>query len=384
MLSKTSVGEPVVGLVLGGDPDLDLGAERLLETGGDGAVHAVGIPLGHLGPVALGVLVEVLAPYGDADRCRHDHPVCPTTQASRVRVGNHGRVSEQTGEPDSMLQRMKLRAFDLSERTGRRGRASLQERLDRWRDRSFMIIQCAVTAGLAWWLAQVVLGHDVPFFAPVAALLCLGVTFGHRLRRGIEVAVGVAVGIAVGDLFVLLFGTGVWQIAVVLVFSMSLATLLGAGQLMIMQAGVQSMLVITLIPDPGQGFDRWLDAVIGCAIALLVATVAPSAPLRRPRILAAQVLQEMAGTFARRDCGAQGERQRCGRCGARAGPPWRGRTADTARRRRRRPRGRPPQSLPSASSGRRRGVRRADRSDRSRPTQPSRARPTLRRGAVAG
>ncbi len=32
-------------------------------------------------------------------------------------------------------------------------------------------------------------------------------------------------------------------------------------------------------------------------LALLVATVAPSAPLRRPRILAAQVLQEMAGTL---------------------------------------------------------------------------------------
>lgn len=196
-----------------------------------------------------------------------------------------------------MLQRVKLRAFDLSERTSERGRASLRVRLDRWRDRSFLIAQCAVTAALAWWLAQVVLGHEVPFFAPVAALLCLGVTFGHRLRRGVEVAVGVALGVAVGDVFVLLFGTGVWQIAVVLVIAMSLATVLGAGQLMIMQAGVQAMLVITLQPNPGQGFGRWLDAVLGCALALIVATVAPMAPLRRPRIVAAQVLQEMAGTL---------------------------------------------------------------------------------------
>jgi hypothetical protein len=105
------------------------------------------------------------------------------------------------------------------------------------------------------------------------------------------------VGVAVGDLFVLVFGTGGWQIALVVIIAMSLATLLGAGQLMIMQAGVQAMLVITLIPDPGQGFGRWLDAVLGCVIALAVATVAPSAPLRRPRIVAAQVLQEMAGTL---------------------------------------------------------------------------------------
>jgi uncharacterized membrane protein YgaE (UPF0421/DUF939 family) len=207
-----------------------------------------------------------------------------------------------------MLQRVKLRAFDLSERTTERGRASVHARVERWRDRWFMIAQCAVTAALAWWLAQVVLRHPVPFFAPVAALLCLGVTFGHRLRRGVEVAVGVALGVAVGDVFVLLFGTGTWQIAFVLVISMSLATLLGAGQLMIMQAGVQSMLVITLIPDPGQGVGRWLDAVVGCAIALLVATVAPSAPLRRPRILAAEVLQEMSGTLdAARDALRSGD-----------------------------------------------------------------------------
>ena len=36
---------------------------------------------------------------------------------------------------------------------------------------------------------------------------------------------------------------------------------------------------------------------MGCAVALVVATVAPSAPLRKPGILAAQLLQEMAATL---------------------------------------------------------------------------------------
>lgn len=130
------------------------------------------------------------------------------------------------------LQRVKLQAFDLSDRTVRRGRASAVRRVDRLRERTFMIMQCAVTAGLAWLLARQLPGHQLPFFAPVAAIITLGLTYGQRLRRGVEVAIGVAVGVAVGDLWLAFFGTGVWQIMLVCAIAMSLATLLGAGQLM--------------------------------------------------------------------------------------------------------------------------------------------------------
>jgi uncharacterized membrane protein YgaE (UPF0421/DUF939 family) len=192
------------------------------------------------------------------------------------------------------MQRMKLRAFDLSERTVRSSRASAVRRADRWKQRSFLIAQCSVTAGLAWYLAGLLPSHTVPFFAPVAAIITLGMTYGQRLRRGVEVAIGVALGVAVGDLWVWLFGTGVWQIMAVCAIAMSLATLLGAGQLMTIQAGVQSIIVTALSPDLGYGVNRWLDAVIGCALALLIATIAPSTPLRKPGQVAARVLNETA------------------------------------------------------------------------------------------
>ena len=147
-----------------------------------------------------------------------------------------------------------------------------------------------MTAVLAWWMAQLILGHPSPFFAPVAAIIVLNVTYGNRMRRGVEVAIGVAVGVLVGDIFVSAFGAGVWQIMVVSAVAMSLATLVGAGPLMMIQAAVQSIIVTTLMPQPGQALDRWLDA-------LVVATVAPSAPVRRPGLLAAQLLQEMAATL---------------------------------------------------------------------------------------
>ncbi|MFT4166844.1 MAG: FUSC family protein [Microlunatus sp.] len=197
----------------------------------------------------------------------------------------------------STLGRVRLRAFDLTERTTRRSYRSARRRLSRWRGRSFLIAQCAVTAGLAWWMAQLVLGHPTPFFAPVAAIIVLNVTFGNRMRRGIEVAIGVAVGVLVGDIFVSAFGAGVWQIMLVSAVAMTLATLVGAGPLMMIQAAVQSIIVTTLMPEHGQALGRWLDAVVGCTLALVVATIAPSAPVRKPGLLAAQLLQEMAATL---------------------------------------------------------------------------------------
>jgi uncharacterized membrane protein YgaE (UPF0421/DUF939 family) len=107
----------------------------------------------------------------------------------------------------------------------------------------------------------------------------------------------VAVGVFVGDVFVTFFGSGAWQIMVVIVLAMSAAALLGAGQLLIIQSGVQAAIIIGLSATPGQGLSRWLDALIGCAVALLAATIVPLGPLRKPRVLAAGVLEHMAGTL---------------------------------------------------------------------------------------
>jgi len=195
------------------------------------------------------------------------------------------------------LRELSLRAYDLSERTAKLGRASAVRRVDRWRSRLWVIAQCAITAGLAWELGRRLLGHPTPFFAPVAAIITLGLSFGQRWRRAVEVATGVAVGVLVGDLFVALFGSGGWQIVVVVAVAMSLATLLGAGQLLIIQAGVQAAIVITLSPNPDEGVGRWLDAVLGAALAVLVAGIAPTAPIRKPLRVAARVARQLGSTL---------------------------------------------------------------------------------------
>jgi len=173
-----------------------------------------------------------------------------------------------------------------------RGRTSLATRLERWRTKRWQVAHCAIAAGVAWWLADDVFGHTTPFFAPVAAVVSLGTSYGQRLRRVAEVTIGVALGVFGADLLVQVLGSSAWIIALVVGLSMSVALLLDNGQIFLIQAAVQSIIITALAPAPGQAFTRWTDALIGGAVALVAATVVPAAPLRRPREEAAKVLRK--------------------------------------------------------------------------------------------
>jgi uncharacterized membrane protein YgaE (UPF0421/DUF939 family) len=174
-----------------------------------------------------------------------------------------------------------------------RGRTSVAARLDRWRAKRWAVAQCAIAAGVAWWLASDVFHHTSPFFAPVAAVVSLGTSYGQRLRRVAEVTVGVALGVFGADLIVRLLGTEAWVIVLVVGLSMSAALLLDGGQVFLIQSAVQSIVITALKPAPGQAFTRWTDALIGGGVALVAATVVPAAPLRRPREQAAKVVRKI-------------------------------------------------------------------------------------------
>lgn len=166
----------------------------------------------------------------------------------------------------------------------------MRARIARLRSKSWQIAQCAVAAGIAWFVAADLLGHDQPFFAPIAAVVSLGTGYGQRLRRVAEVTLGVAIGVFLGDLLTHALGSGAWQIALIVTLAMVSALLLDAGAVFVTQAAVQAIVVSTLVPDPGQAFVRWTDALIGGGVALVAATVVPQAPLRRPREQVAVVL----------------------------------------------------------------------------------------------
>jgi hypothetical protein len=107
-------------------------------------------------------------------------------------------IDTVSGEPRDPPQR---RGEEALEALAARSRQGARDRLRRLRLTAVPILQCAVGAALAWWVATgPLIGHEQPFFAPIAALISLGVGLGQRLPRVVELVVGVAVGVLVGDL----------------------------------------------------------------------------------------------------------------------------------------------------------------------------------------
>jgi uncharacterized membrane protein YgaE (UPF0421/DUF939 family) len=196
-------------------------------------------------------------------------------------------------------RRFSARAQPLIEEAAERSRLSAQMRAERLRGAARMIAQATLAAVIAWLLATEVVGHVRPFFAPVAAMITLGLTQGQRGRRALDVVLGVTLGIAISDLLVLQLGTGTWQLGLVVALSMSAALLLGSGQMFAQQAAVSAALVATLQPpDDGVSFTRAVDALLGGGVALAVsALVLPAHPERMVREAAAPVLAELAAVL---------------------------------------------------------------------------------------
>ena len=200
---------------------------------------------------------------------------------------------------DSDARALTDRAAPLMEEAAERSRVSMRARLERLRLAWRSVLQVSVAAGLAWFFATDILGHEGAFFAPVAAIITLGLTISQRGRRAVEVAFGVALGILVGDLIVLGIGVGAAQLTVVVMLAMALALFLGSGQMLATQAAVSAALVATIQPPTdGFTFDRFFDSLSGAVIALLVnALLLPADPVALVRRTARPLFDELAATL---------------------------------------------------------------------------------------
>lgn len=175
-------------------------------------------------------------------------------------------------------------------------RARARQGLARTRRALVPVLLASLAAGVAYAIARYGLGHQFPFFAPVAAWLAIGFSADRDPRRVTELAVGVALGVLAGDLVVHVIGTGPVQVAVVLAGSVLLARFLDRGDLLAVQAGVQAVVVSVLPPASISGgpVGRWLDALVGGAVALLLVALWPQDPRRRVRAVSEEALGEVA------------------------------------------------------------------------------------------
>ncbi len=115
----------------------------------------------------------------------------------------------------------------------------------------------------SWLVAVHTVSHRAPFFAPIAAVVCLGLTRGQRLRRPIELTVGVGLGVGVSDLLISAIGVAPWQIALVVALAMSVAVLPDGGAVIAIQAAIWAFLMVTLylpgLASGDQPTGRWTD-----------------------------------------------------------------------------------------------------------------------------
>jgi uncharacterized membrane protein YgaE (UPF0421/DUF939 family) len=196
-------------------------------------------------------------------------------------------------------RRIPERAAPLIDQAAERSRVSMRLRLERVRVAWRSVVQAGLAAGAAYFIAHDLVGHPRPFFAPVAAIITLGLTVAARGRRAFELVIGVAVGIAVSDVVISGIGVGTWQLSLVVMLTVAIALLVGRGQLLVNQAAVSAALVATLQP-PSQGitFARAIDAIIGGGVALLISgLILPLRPQAMIRRSAWPVLDELASTL---------------------------------------------------------------------------------------
>jgi hypothetical protein len=156
------------------------------------------------------------------------------------------------------------------------------------------ILQTAVAACLAWFLAVLVLGLERPTFAPIAAVIILGLAVGERLRRAIELTLAVAFGVVLADLLLSVVGVGAVQAGVFVVLAMGLAVFLGGGGLGVNEAAISSMIIMFTYTPSAAGFpiDRFLEALIGGGTALLINALLPVNPERMVEDAAFPVFDE--------------------------------------------------------------------------------------------
>ena len=195
------------------------------------------------------------------------------------------------------------------------------------------VLQTAAAAVAAWYLAVLLLPTERPAFASIAAVICVGITYGKRRWRALELVGGVVLGISISSVLLYLIGTGPLQIALLVILAMTAALLFRGGELLVNEAAISAILLASLqTADAGFSADRIFEGLIGGGVGLVIASLLlPPDPVAMVSRVA-QTVDRQARAHARGGRRGAGRRRRRAR---RAGAAGRARH----RRRRRRARG---------------------------------------------
>lgn len=177
-------------------------------------------------------------------------------------------------------------------------RTRLRRMLGRVRRHSPHLLLAALAAGLSYVLAAVAFGEEHAIFAPIAAVVSIGMSAGQRLLRAVEISIGVILGLVLAVLLTQLIGSGGWQLALAVLLARSAAVALKASGLMANQAAVAAVFVMVLVPlQDTPPLVRLGDAVIGGAVAVLLSALLAPDPHRVALTTAEELLNDLATAY---------------------------------------------------------------------------------------
>ncbi|ADP71805.1 hypothetical protein Rvan_2590 [Rhodomicrobium vannielii ATCC 17100] len=166
---------------------------------------------------------------------------------------------------------------------------------DNWRD----AFASAAAACIAWVLSVRLLGHPIPLFAAITAIVCLAPALPSRGQQAVGLLIGVATGIVIGELALLLPPMEpLLRIGLATFVALLIASLFGLAPVVPIQAGISTVLLLSFGVEKA-GVARMMDVMVGASVGLMFSQVLMTPnPVRLIDVAARSLLQRLAKGFA--------------------------------------------------------------------------------------
>lgn len=158
-----------------------------------------------------------------------------------------------------------------------------EEARRRARSWTWPAVQMGIAAAAAWWTAGRV-AADAASYAPITAIVALGLGRERRLGRSALMAGGLFVGVVAAELATRLIGVGWWQVGVCMVVTAVATGALIGRDLAVTYAAINAVVLLTTPGSDGWFPSRVVAGLVGVIVALVVILlVAPPHPVHLVR-----------------------------------------------------------------------------------------------------
>ncbi len=165
--------------------------------------------------------------------------------------------------------------------------------------------QTSIFATISWLFCRYVVNDPAPIFAPIVTFVCMGLSRNRELRKAVEMGFGASMGVLIGGVVGQYWGFGPVQLFVLFFGCALIGRLLDRSEMVAYQMAIQAMVVAAMMalmnagPDTVTVIDRFLNAVVGSAVALLATVILPTNVMTRPKRYVSYALLEVSRIMRR-------------------------------------------------------------------------------------